>query len=167
MGEPGVGGRTGLGWFQTTITLEEPYVPRNADASWFNASVVEQVRESMSDADSVTVLLTGRSIEYAEIIKHIVAQYGLRFDEFGFKDRKCATLEFKTTFITNLIEKYSAKHVEMWDDRPKQIDGFNKFLRQHGISFHVHRVDDGSTNLSEQQELELVQRLSEHHAFAL
>jgi len=56
-------------------------------------------------------LLTGRSTEYAEVLKALTSHVGVTFDEVGLKptreDEVVKTMDFKLQFIISLIEKYA------------------------------------------------------------
>lgn len=161
--------RGGLGWYQNPITLDDKYI---VDADFY-APVVEEVRKSMADPKCITVLLTGRSTDYADQIKNIVGRGDLQFDAYGFKPAGggVTTMDFKQQFIRKLIDLYNPAKVEMWDDRKRHVDRFTKFLDDVGterslneIEFEgiSHHVDNPDSHIkSAELERELVERLKE------
>jgi hypothetical protein len=72
--------QSGLGWYQELITLQAPYlislatvpeillliiryVHENPDASWFNPSILEKCRSSLSDPNAITGISGGMGID--------------------------------------------------------------------------------------------------------
>lgn len=148
----------GYGWYQNIRTLEDKYIKN----STFNDSVVADVRKSMDDPDTVTVLLTGRTTNYSDIIQGIVMEEDLEFDEFGFKPtgEKVTTFNFKTDFIKDLIDRYDGIEVNLWEDRIKHVRRFREWLELSGIPGVVHFIDNpDSTMEDEELERELVEEL--------
>ena len=116
--------RGGYGWYQNPLSLEDRYIDEND----FNEYVVAQIEKSMKNPNAYTVLLTGRTTDYEGQIKKLTHHRGLEFDEYGLKNGKYTTMEFKQIFLRGLLEKYKPNRVEMWDDRKKHIPRFEKFL---------------------------------------
>jgi len=153
----------GLGWYQSTLTLSPPVVPSEPGPDWWNKEVVAQVRQSMANPDSVTVLLTGRSVEYADVLATIASSCSLQFDAVGLKpspDQK--TFKFKTEFITALISKYNPEQVNVWEDRAPHVEQFTVFFLSKGIeAFTIHEVADDPYPISEDVEMEVIRKLME------
>lgn len=148
--------RGGLGWFQNPITLNDKYL----DNSTFNEDVVEEVFKSMNDPDSITVLLTGRTTEYAYLIRSILDARGLVFDHYGFKPiikgGKIPTFQFKQEFITNLVKEYQPDAIEFWEDRLRHVKKFNELIDILGLKGEVHYVDENPCYMDESLEREVV-----------
>lgn len=148
----------GYGWYQNTLTLEDKYIVN----STFNEDVVSEIRKSMEDPDAVTVLLTGRTTDYSDMIQAIVTKEGLEFDEYGFKPagEKVTTFNFKTDFIEELIDLYDGIEVNLWDDRIKHVKRFREWLELSGIPGTVHFIDQPDATIGDDAlERELVEKL--------
>lgn len=148
----------GYGWYQNTLTLDDKYISN----STFNEDVLSDIRKSMESPNAITVLLTGRTTAYSNIVQSIVACAGLEFDEFGFKPlgERLTTFNFKTDFIKSLVNKYDACEVNLWDDRINHVIRFREWLDFSGINGKVRHIDlpDGTIDDSE-LERELVEKL--------
>ncbi len=151
----------GWGWWQDPITLSDKYI--NPDD--FNPPIVSEVKKSMEDPSSFTVLLTGRTTAYAPQIKKLISKQGLEFDFYGLKPvgYSGTTLEFKFEFIKNTIKTINDSgrkitSIEMWDDRTKHVQKFKTFLSSMKDldSFEVHEVSGAETYMPEDLEKELV-----------
>eukprot|EP01125_Pyxidicula_operculata_P011285 TRINITY_DN3691_c0_g1_i1.p1 TRINITY_DN3691_c0_g1~~TRINITY_DN3691_c0_g1_i1.p1 ORF type:complete len:418 (-),score=101.17 TRINITY_DN3691_c0_g1_i1:9-1262(-) len=157
---------TGLGWFQDTLTLSEPYVPSNPGPEWFSEEIKNKVIESMNDDNCVTVLLTGRTTEYLPIVEKMLDFAGLKFDALGFKpvsedEDRIPTMEFKKKFLAELISIYAPNALNMYEDRPRHTEQFrDHFAANHqNITTNVIQVKPVETYLPEPQEIELIQQL--------
>lgn len=151
----------GWGWWQDPLTLSDRYI--NPDD--FNSPIVSEVRKSMDDPNSFTVLLTGRTTAYAPQIKKLISKQGLEFDFYGLKPvgYPGTTLEFKFEFIKNVLKSIAdsgrkVTSIEMWDDRQKHVQKFKTFLSSMKDleSFEVHEVTGAETSMPEDLEKELV-----------
>jgi len=164
-GHPTTGG---LGWFQEVITLSTPYVPLEPGDEWWNHQLVNRVRDSMASRSSITVLLTGRTESYRNVIQALLDHLGLAFDEIGLKDPPHEkTMVFKKAFIDKLVEKYKPQKINMWEDRPNHLEEFSKFLLEKkqklNIDFEVHFVELPPHFLSEEKEREVIEYLINKH----
>lgn len=157
----------GYGWWQNPLTLSDRYI--NPDD--FNEEIVNEVKKSMEDPNSVTVLLTGRGTQHGPQIKKLVARKGLVFDKAGLKPvgYPGSTLDFKLEFIKNTIDEINktgrkVTSVEMWDDRHKHVQKFNTFLSGLGLqSYKVHEVSGFEASMPEDLERELVGILKQQY----
>lgn len=115
----------------------------------------------MEEIDSVTILLTGRNVRYAERIRSLLEDNGLLFEEYGFKpiDRIISTKDFKREFLIDLIKKYNSNHLEIWEDRIKHQEDFETFLKENNLMGKVHRLVPTETQLSLEHEMEIVNHL--------
>lgn len=139
----------GYGWYQNTLTLSDEYI-QDSD---FNEDVVTEVKKSMADPNSVTVLLTGRTDDYTNQVKRILGSRGLVFDYYGLKpvngkDREY-TMDFKKRFIREIIAAENPIGIEMWDDRIKHVNAFNEFLDYLNLNDGVHFVDEGESYITD------------------
>jgi len=155
----------GYGWYQNPITLDDEFIDDDA----FVDEIVYEVRKSMDDSNSVTVMLTGRTSEYEPQVKKLLQQEGLKFDEYGFKTGG-TTMGFKQDFVRNLIEKYRPSQVKMWDDRNKHIPRFEKFLDEMQDiypfikGYDVVHVMTNDYYIDEPREKKLVEKLMQNPA---
>src|SRR5574343_68294 len=153
--------RGGLGWFQHTITLDNKYIKD----STCNEEVVAAVRKSMADPSCATILLTGRDTSFSNRIRDILSSNGLVFDDFGFKPEpkvgeiRETTMNFKKRFIKEMIEKYGANKVEMWEDRQKHVITFREYLTVLGVNTGVNFIDRPETHMKAELEREVVNQL--------
>lgn len=157
--------QNGLAWFQDIITLSTPYVPESPSEEWFVGEVKEQVLESMKDPNCITVLLTGRTEKYLNIINRIISTAGLKFDEMGLKPGpEVTTMNFKIDFITQLVKKYQPFRICLWEDRPSHAEKFKVSLKQRFpyLDTQVIKVDPGETYLPVEQECEIIRILSKN-----
>lgn len=150
----------GYGWFQNPRTLEDRYVS-NSD---FNEAVVADVHEAMADVNTVTVLLTGRTTQYEDLVKQILETNELVFDHYGFKPTgkgvKIFTMNFKQEFIRDVISLYGdVISVEMWEDRRKHVERFNDFLDTLDLNGGVHFIKEAERYMDATLEQELVEQL--------
>ena len=156
--------RGGLGWFQHTITLDDKYI---GDSN-FNEDVVADVRKSMNDPNTATILLTGRDTSFSGQIKRILSSADLVFDDFGFKPEpkdgeiRETTMNFKKRFIKEMLSKYGADAVEMWEDRQKHVITFDEYLDALGVNAGVNFIDRPETHMKPELERELVSQLLPH-----
>ncbi len=181
----------GLGWFQEVITLSQPYVPVSPDIEWWNSDLLAIVQASMYNPTAITglswwllaitvmwvsfnkslppsalitVLLTGRTILYEEVITRLFNYMNLEFDEIGLKSPPdMRTMQFKQEFILKLIDKYKPSKVNIWEDRPRHVEQFTRFLESTKVEFYVHKVSMRPMYLEEKMERELVAHLLERH----
>lgn len=148
----------GYGWYQNTLTLDDKYIVN----STFNEDVLSEVRKSMAEPDSITVLLTGRTTDYSDMVQAIVMREGLEFDEFGFKPtgERVTTFNFKTDFIENLVDAYDGIEVNLWDDRIKHVNRFREWMEYKGIPGKVHHINQPDATIGDEAlERELVDKL--------
>lgn len=111
------------------IDIEEP----RAWNGWWNEEVVQLVQESMADPYALCVLLTGRQKDrFGSLITRIVQSRNLTFDIMALKSGDFKdTLEFKSTFIKNLIDNYTnCKCFTIYEDRPHHVHYFRNLLQK-------------------------------------
>jgi hypothetical protein len=171
----------GLGWFQDTITLSPPVVPDPPPADLWIETVVTKAEQSMANKPiepttsenvrCITVLLTGRSTNYTEIVQRMVQHRKLKFDRMGLKpvESALATMDFKQDFIRQLVRECKPKFVNIFEDREDHVKKFTSFfanhLSPHEIGWKVHDVShlDGDSFLAREQEMEIVKHLIEKY----
>jgi hypothetical protein len=162
--------QSGLGWFQDVVTLSPPYVPEHPTDEWYVSDIKQQVLDSMNDPACVTVLLTGRSVKYLEIIKNLIAPAGLVFDEMGLKPGpEVTTMDFKVQFIATMVTKYQPFRLCLWEDRPQHAEKFRVTLKQRFpyIDSQVIMVDSAETYLPVEKEIEIIEVLTKNSGNAI
>eukprot|EP01112_Ceratiomyxa_fruticulosa_P006420 TRINITY_DN1721_c0_g2_i2.p1 TRINITY_DN1721_c0_g2~~TRINITY_DN1721_c0_g2_i2.p1 ORF type:complete len:424 (+),score=73.85 TRINITY_DN1721_c0_g2_i2:752-2023(+) len=155
----------GLGWFQEVITLSEPFVPSSPDPSWFHMSVLEQCRKSIANKNCVTVLMTGRTEAYRDLINGFLKAADLKFDHILLKpisrSQVISTMSYKLSHIRNLVVQYRPAKVHMYEDRERHVEQFRYTLGGLNLNHTVFHVKEKANHLSQQQEFELVSKLIE------
>ncbi|KAM9963510.1 hypothetical protein ACTFIW_006741 [Dictyostelium discoideum] len=161
----------GFGWFQDTITLDDPYVPTKPDRDiWFNKNVLDDALNALKHPNNVVCLLTGRTVLYEKIIDRILESVELKFHHKGLKPLNIAnsqretTFDFKKRFILNLMHntyKGEIKRVVVYEDRINHVDLFKSFLASLPSldSYKVEHIEEESKYLEHQSELALVDYL--------
>ena len=97
--------------------------------------MVQTAKESFQDPEALTVLLTGRSTAYVDLISRILKSKGLHFDLVVLKPKKerfesNSTLTFKYAFIDDILKLGSSiDHVEVYEDRAPHRDAFEEYLK--------------------------------------
>ena len=154
MDAPEIGG---YGWWQNPITL----APDVTNDTLFIDYIVDEIKESMNDENTLTVLLTGRTVNYMSDIKRIVAWKNLEFDYYGLKPLTGeATFKFKSKFIADILsENPDIIKVELWDDRIKHIKKFVTLFNTLNIDAEIHHVDEVGYYMSVEDELRIVDTL--------
>lgn len=167
----------GLGWFQDVATVSPPAVPDPAPNHLWMKDIVSLVMSSMSNKSTadgvtrcVTVLLAGRSAAFEPVIQRLVAQKGLRFDKLGFKNTdESHTIEFKTRFISQMVQEHKPRFVNIFEDKKTQADQLTAFcahkLEPQGILWRVYNVggQDNESYLPRHVELDLARYLIHKH----
>ena len=156
----------GLGWFQNTVTLEPRYTTELGD--FFIKDVIKDVRKSMSDPKAKTILLTGRTVAYLGHVKAILdtLEEPLVFDEYILKPLPSSTYKestgkFKNRIIDELVTRYNATEVNMWEDREKHVKAFTRHLENHDqvTDWDIHHIVDDSNYLPADYEDEVIEKL--------
>src|SRR5579862_9004444 len=130
------------------IAIEE----KRAWKGFWNEKLVQVSKESFEDDEVVTVLLTGRSTLYADIVTRILNSRGLAFDLVVLKPKRGrgvenSTLTFKYGFIDDVLRLgESIEEVEIYEDRAPHRDAFEDYLknwRRIKESTTEEEIDDG------------------------
>jgi len=128
------------GFWGRLETLSEPYVPDAPDAGWYVGSAVEAAKKAASDSQTYTCLLTGRIPKFEKRVRQLLANVGVRFDDYFFASGS-STLPFKLGVIEKLVAQFpDAKVVEMWEDRQEHIGPFKSKIEDLGLEAIVHHV---------------------------
>jgi len=128
------------GFWGRLETLSPPYVPERPGSDWWAGNIVQEAKRACSDAQTYTVLMTGRIGKFEGRVRDLLDGVGLRFDDYFFAGGG-STLSFKTSTLMRLVERFpSLETVEMWDDRPEHASEFESVLESLGLGVTVHRV---------------------------
>jgi hypothetical protein len=115
------------GWWGRPESLLPPIVPQEPDEKWFIKSTIQVYKNDAADENTSVILMTGRPVKMRQRVKQILDSQKLKFDAYFFSGQKNSkgtdTGEIKLNYILELLEpKY--KTLELWEDRPSQIDFF-------------------------------------------
>jgi hypothetical protein len=125
---PGILSATGQG-----VDVEEP---RAWEGCW-NEQVVELVRLSMQEEDTLTVLLTGRTeVGFSDLIQRMLKAKGLVCDMVCLKptvgpngEQFSSTMTFKQALLRDIVYTYAtAGEIRIYEDRPKHTKAFRDFF---------------------------------------
>ena len=108
---------------------------RRAWKGFWNEKLVQISKRCFEDPEALTVLLTGRSTAYCDLITRILKSKGLDFDLVVLKPKKergasNSTLTFKYAFIDDVLRLgESIEEVEVYEDRAPHRDAFEAYLK--------------------------------------
>lgn len=112
--------------------------PRAWEGCW-NEQIVDLVRLSMEDDNTLTVLLTGRSEgAFSDLIQRMLRAKGLNCDMVCLKptvgpsgEQFSSTMTFKQALLQDIVYTYSsAGEIRVYEDRPKHTKGFRDFFAE-------------------------------------
>jgi hypothetical protein len=110
--------------------------PRAWEGCW-NEQIVELVRLSMAEEDTLTVLLTGRTeTGFSDLIQRMLKAKGLECDMVCLKptvgpngDQFSSTMIFKQALLQDIVYTYAgAGEIRVYEDRPKHTKAFRDFF---------------------------------------
>lgn len=110
--------------------------PRAWEGCW-NEQIVELVRLSMEDKNTLTVLLTGRMEgPFSDLIHRMLKSKGLEFDMVCLKptvspsgEQFNSTMTFKQALLQDIVYTYSsAGEIRVYEDRPKHTKAFRDYF---------------------------------------
>jgi HAD domain family 1 in Swiss Army Knife RNA repair proteins len=114
------------------VDTEEP----RAWKGYWNDALVKESRRLYEDPKVLTVLLTGRSTLYVEIVNRILNSRQLKYHLVVLKPRKARgvnnnTLTFKYAFIDDILRLGTTiDTVEVYEDRAPHRDAFEDYLKK-------------------------------------
>lgn len=119
---------TGLG-----VVLEE----QRAWEGYWNEHVVSAVKTSMADPVVLTVLLSGRTADFANLLDRMMKAKGLRFDLLVLKPdnlNSSSTLDFKLKFLDDILPPNSAiEEVVIYEDRKGHEIAFEEYFHKRTL----------------------------------
>lgn len=144
----------GKAWWATDAALSPPLVPKRPSAEWWVSSVLSQAKRSISDPDTHTVLLTGRSKHiFFRRIKEIVQQMGLNFDELLLKTTSDDKI-FKLKALKKLLEELpQIDEVAIWEDNGPNLQSYLRLVENMGATAVGHRVPARFTDVEDNPDL--------------
>ncbi|KAI4121522.1 MAG: hypothetical protein LQ338_006319 [Usnochroma carphineum] len=183
------------GWWHDPHILEatgqgiEKEEPRGWKG-WWNEQIVELVELSIKQADTLTILLTGRGEDnFADLLKRIVASKNLAFDMICLKPQAgpnnqtfFSTMNYKQAILRDLIFTYKdADEIRVYEDRVKHTRAFRDYFEsinreltspsesnpRKPIKAEVIQVADAVTTLDPVAETAEVQRMINAHNTAI
>ncbi|RUS32225.1 hypothetical protein BC938DRAFT_476001 [Jimgerdemannia flammicorona] len=176
-----VEGVFGRGWWLDLASLDvgdRKKLRETGWEGWWKKETVACIRKSMSDPNTMTVLLTGRRYHpFHELIPEILASKGLDFDLIGLRpdpvtpggvDVFQTSLEFKLSFLTNLLRSFpTLREVHMWEDRTRHAKKFDEFLRawgqKDGLQVKVNVVMEATKRMDEEWEKQVIHGILDKH----
>ncbi|KAK4992985.1 hypothetical protein LTR50_000691 [Elasticomyces elasticus] len=168
------------------VEVEEP----RAWDGWWNESIVSLVQLSMQQADTLTVLLTGRSQKgFADLVSRMVKSRSLEFNMVCLKpavgpnsQRFHSTMAFKQELLKEMVYTYrEAEELRIYEDRPNHTKAFRGFFAtmnrgllvkdppppRQPITVTVIQVAESVTSLDPVTEVAGVQRMINSHNAAV
>jgi len=133
------------GFWGRPESLEPPIVPLVPDKRWYIGRTVAAAKIAMSDPETYTCMLTGRTPRFERRIFALLAHAGLFFDDYRFATTG-GTLPFKINTIIELADRFPTATVEMWEDRPEHVGPFRDTLASIGRDAVVHLVRRDTPN---------------------
>lgn len=185
---------TGGWWHDVNILastgkgLEEE--EKTAWQGWWNESIADLVRLSMSQPEVLTILLTGRKESaFADLVSRMVKAKGLEFDmvclkpSVGPNNQKIGnTMDYKKELLKDVVFTYTeADDLKMYEDRPKHTAAFRQFFSTMNrelqasqdpdtrppFAYDVVQVTEQATTLDPVTEVAEVQRMINSHNQAI
>lgn len=148
----------------------------NDDNQYWNFDIVQLTKFSAQESGTLSILMTGRkenlfSPILNELLKKDVFNEKLKFNGvFLKKEGFETTLEYKTRCIYELLKYYSSvTEISLYDDREKQLSGFQKFLNEYvnktksNLLCNLLYVPGYIKYLSPKAEVEIVLDIIEEH----
>jgi hypothetical protein len=102
--------------------------PLSLDMSVFDMptvpSVIADYEKEKAKPDTMTVMLTGRMVKLGDLVKKILADKHLTFDEYHF-NRGGSTDIAKIKTMEDILRRVNTiREIHMWDDREEHIPVF-------------------------------------------
>ncbi|KAH3669019.1 hypothetical protein WICMUC_005118 [Wickerhamomyces mucosus] len=144
---------------------------RNWQGFW-NEDVLDLMRLSNAEEDTLTVIMTGRRKEiFSEMLGELIASKKIRYDALILKQGEFSnTLSFKSQVIIDLLNHYiNVKETVIYDDRRPQLNGFQKLLNEftnkhrNDMVYHLVPVFMETYHLQPKRERELVEEMVNAH----
>lgn len=161
--EPLILKNMGQGW---DVELE-----RSWDTFW-NEDVEDLLKLSYSEKDTIAIIMTGRKNKlFNHLIKDILKARGVNYDGLMLKKGQFpTTISYKTQVLTDLLDYYEdVTQVTIYDDRPAQLNGFQKCLNEYieavrpDMTYNLVPVAPKAKHLDPKTERKLIEEIIEQH----
>ncbi len=139
--EKPAGWTRGKDWWSHPDSLGRPCVPDAPDASWWVPGSVPAAKHSISQADVVAVLATGRQDHTHSRwrIPELLGQAGLNFDRV-FLSPGGVTAAFKQWVAISILRHLpEIETVQMWDDTQANLDAVGSVIGSRQYIPHLVR----------------------------
>mmetsp|Transcript_9326 Transcript_9326/g.14101 ORF Transcript_9326/g.14101 Transcript_9326/m.14101 type:complete len:482 (-) Transcript_9326:6-1451(-) len=182
--------RKGFGWFEDLLSLNSVGDKANSSSSssscssslrnsqqleW-NEKIIQLVKDSCDDQFAQTILLTGRSQRFSDLIVKLLADQGLTMDDMILKpiDSKDRTFEFKKDAVISKVKPLlsTLQTINYYDDHysnlMKVCQHVEQFIAEQNdcaLKIYPHWVRGKDTFLDSIEELTIVSQLIENSGF--
>lgn len=127
------------GWWAFPLTLRNvgdgwDVESQRAWKSFWNEDIVELMKLSAEDDETLTIVMTGRRKNlFTNIINDILKSRSLKFHALVLKQGNFdSTFKFKTQVLTDILNHYhNIQEVTVYDDRKSELNGFQTFLNEY------------------------------------
>ena len=107
---------------------------------WINKQV-EEVKKSINQENTITVLCTARGIELEEETKRLLSSINLRFDKYYFNKNKEPAETYKAKVFQEILNKNKQiTKVNFWDDRPENIEEVRSLVNVYSITYNGYLI---------------------------
>jgi len=107
---------------------------------WINKQV-EEVKKSINQENTITVLCTARGIELEEETKRLLSSINLRFDKYYFNKNKESAETYKAKVFQEILNKNKQiTKVNFWDDRPENIEEVRILVNVYNITYNGYLI---------------------------
>jgi hypothetical protein len=130
--------------------------PLSLDMSVFDMptvpSVIADYEKEKTDPSTMTVMLTGRMVKLGDLVRKILADKHLTFDEYHF-NRGGSTDTAKIKTMEDILRRVNTiREISIYDDRSEHIDIFKKWCENQVEtgrlqSFKIFHVINGIPTL--------------------
>ncbi|CCH41933.1 hypothetical protein BN7_1472 [Wickerhamomyces ciferrii] len=161
----------------------EPLIFKNMGAGWdvesqrqwesfWNQDVENLLKLSYEDDETLAIIMTGRkNKKFIEFISEILESRGIKYDGLMLKKGNFnTTIDYKTQVLTDILDHYNKiEQVSIYDDRPSQLNGFQKFLNEYTeavrpeLIYNLIPVSPEVKYLEPKKERALIEELLEQH----
>lgn len=161
----------------------EPLILKNMGQGWdaekkctwdkyWNEDVKDLLKLSYSEKDTLAIIMTGRKANmFTHLIESILKARGVNYDGLMLKKGEFdTTISYKTQVLTDLLDYYEdVEQVTIYDDRPAQLNGFQKCLNEYieavrpDMTYNLVPVAPNPKYLDPKTERKLIEEIIELH----
>lgn len=130
-------------WWSDPASLLPPCVPDNPGNEWWISSTVGSAKQSISDSNVFSIMMTGRKDQSAfrYRVPELLKQKGLNFDAVHLDQGSGNSLGGKIKTILKYLSRYPLiDTVRIWDDRGSHLRQFKSLLEREGYTVHADHV---------------------------